>query len=121
MPRMWMIDPATLCRRHLIAEHHETHVFAGKLAKGTKVTGYLDANLLEPAALEDRHDALVAEMIARGYNHGSPLDPDKVRAGRARLTNAETATVIDREKVKADLHGRCSECAELYRLKYPAP
>ena len=110
MPRMWMVPPSTLCRKHLVAEHHECHVFIGKLAKGTGIAGYLAADLLEPAALEDRHDALVAEMLVRGYNHKSPLDPDKIREGRARLTNAEAATVIDREKVRAELHARCPDC-----------
>jgi hypothetical protein len=40
------------------AQHPETRRWRGKLA-----------------ALYERHEALVEEMVHRGYRHGSPLDP----------------------------------------------
>lgn len=119
--RMWLVDPQTMCRKHLLGEHVEMHMYIGSLSKGIKATRYLEGNLLEPAVLESRHDELAAEMVHRGYNHSSPVDRDKLREALRRLSNFEAAIVIDREKAKADLHGRCPECAKLYRLKYPAP
>lgn len=76
--RIWDVDPAVLCRSHLLGEHRELHGLWNILTRG--LTGYSrhpetrrwDGRL---AALYDRHEALVAEMSRRGYRHHSPLDP----------------------------------------------
>lgn len=102
--RMWMVDPATMCRKHLLGEHVEIHMFIGTLRKGLNMDGYLSGNLLEPSALLQRHEELAAEMERRGYKHRSPLPQpgpypaewDKVR--------------IDRASALAELHRRCPEC-----------
>ena len=113
MPRMWMADPARMCRKHLVAEHHEIHVFVGRFAKGLKVDGYVTSNLLEPEALHERHEALVAEMTRRGYGHFSPLDGGEV-ADLIRWHPHRWAA-IDRMAALAELHNRCAHCAALHQ------
>ncbi len=75
--RIWDIEPWRLCRNHLLGEHRELHAVWAILTQGKR--GYA----LHPEtlrwqgrlrALYRRHDALVSEMGARGYNHGTPLD-----------------------------------------------
>ena len=105
MPRMWMTAPALMCRKHLVAEHHECHVFAGRVQKGLALTGYLANNLLEPGSLRARHDELVAEMGRRGYKHSSPFPEIAV----------EDDTRIDRGAARAELLARCPECNRLHK------
>lgn len=71
--RMWMVDPAIMCREHLLGEHRELHAIAGILTAGKDLTGYYEHQLLELPKLNTRHEQLVKEMKARGYNHNSPL------------------------------------------------
>ena len=101
--RMWMIEPAIMCRKHLLGEHVELHMLVGSLQRGRSISGFLSRGLLEPQNIRERHAALVAEMTRRGYSHNSEL--------------AEYATDItgkvDREKSLRDLSGRCAECAKL--------
>lgn len=77
--RIWDLDPALLCRKHLLGEHRELHGLWNIYVKGKR--GYRnhpetirwDGKL---GALRLRHEALVAEMEKRGWNHKSPLsDP----------------------------------------------
>ena len=80
--RIWDLDPAILCRSHLLGEHRELHGLWNILVReeaGQGPSGY--ANHPETRrwegrlkALALRHDALVAEMGRRGYRHASPLD-----------------------------------------------
>lgn len=75
--RIWDIEPAALCRVHLLGEHRELHAVWTILTQNKK--GY--ANHPETKrwngrlkALFRRHELLVAEMQKRKYNHSSPLD-----------------------------------------------
>lgn len=75
--RIWDLDPSLLCRQHLLGEHRELHGCWNIHVHGK--TGYREhpetkrwAGKL--AALYTRHEALVAEMSRRGYNHNTPLD-----------------------------------------------
>lgn len=68
-----MTDPALMCRKHLLGEHVEMHMFVGVLNRGTSVDGYMLDGLLDLGKLHARHDIVVAEMLARGMNHNSPL------------------------------------------------
>jgi hypothetical protein len=75
--RIWDLPPALLCRQHLLGEHRELHALWTILTTGKGAY----ANHPETrrwrgklAALYTRHDALVAEMTRRGYNHRTPLD-----------------------------------------------
>jgi hypothetical protein len=75
--RIWDIEPARLCRKHLLSEHRELHGLWNILTLGK--TGYRrhpETRRWEGklAALYARHEALVAEMGRRGYVHRTPLD-----------------------------------------------
>lgn len=77
--RIWDIHVKHLCRQHLVAEHRELHGLWNILTKHKGRGGYSKhpetkrwAGKLK--ALYNRHQALVAEMARRGYNHHSPLD-----------------------------------------------
>jgi hypothetical protein len=75
--RIWDVAPQLLCRQHLLGEHRELHAIWTVLVDDR--AGYRrhpetlrwEGRL---AALYARHEALVAEMTARGYRHASPLD-----------------------------------------------
>jgi hypothetical protein len=73
---MWGIDPKKLCRKHLLGEHVEMHMFAGTIKKGISISGYLSRGLVNPREIQSRHDLLSEEMQKRGYNHQSPLSID---------------------------------------------
>ena len=75
--RIWDLDPANLCRQHLLGEHRELHAIWSILTNGRQ--GYRrhpevirwDGAL---RALFRRHTLQVMEMQRRGYRHASPLD-----------------------------------------------
>ena len=95
-----MLPPSIMCRKHLLGEHVEMHMLVGTLLKGISVQGYIDNRLVELERIRTRHEELVEEMVARGYNHKSPLpDFPKVSGG-----------VVDREENLRDLANRCPEC-----------
>ena len=71
--RLWLVDPKLLCRKHLLGEHVECHMFVGALNKGKSVKGFLRNGLFHGPALKNRHEELAAEIERRGYNHKSPL------------------------------------------------
>lgn len=104
--RMWMTDPAIMCRQHLLGEHVELHMFVGTINKGISVAGYLSDNLLEPSSLKSRHSELVNEMLRRGYSHQSPLP--EVTMG---LEESDLAVKIDRVASRNELTRRCPVCA----------
>jgi hypothetical protein len=75
--RIWDVEPALLCRSHLLGEHRELHAVWNIHTLGR--TGYSrHPETLrwrgKLAALRARHEALVREMARRGYAHRSPLD-----------------------------------------------
>jgi hypothetical protein len=75
--RIWDVDPARLCRSHLLGEHRELHGLWNVLTQ--RLRGYSmhpETRRWEGrlAALYARHEALVQEMMRRGYRHASPLD-----------------------------------------------
>ena len=102
--RMWMVNPKIMCRKHLLGEHVELHMFIGTLKKGISVKGYLDDNLMEPESMYSRHAELVAEMEARGYNHKSPLP----------LIPVAMQKRVDSQASLKELLRRCPECAARY-------
>ena len=98
--RMWMVNPRLLCRRHLLGEHVELHMFAGHIRLKRNVDGYVNGNLLESSSIKSRHEQLVKEMERRGYHHSSPLKyQDRLRAGK-----------VNRKAALAELLKRCPEC-----------
>ena len=103
--RMWMLDPEWMCRKHLLGEHVEMHMFAGSMLKGVSMQGYIDNGLMERPLLLERHDALVAEMLARGYNHQSPMQD----IGHLLDPHEDT---LDIHWNIHDLATRCEECRD---------
>jgi len=77
--RIWDIPPEKLCREHLLGEHSELHGIWSILTQGKK--GYANHPEVKRwrgklKALYRKHEDIVAEMLARGYQHNSPLDPE---------------------------------------------
>jgi hypothetical protein len=101
--RMWMVNPRLMCRKHLLGEHVELHMFVAAIRRGLSLQGYLDKKLFEPHNVVRRHDDLVGELERRGYRHRSPL-PEfvPVRAGR-----------INRRENLAELARRCAQCRNI--------
>jgi hypothetical protein len=98
-----MVNPRLMCRRHLLGEHVECHMFAGTIKRGIGVKGYLDKGLLEIHNLQSRHDKLAGEMERRGYRHKSPLEsPSNIKAGK-----------VNRMRSRSELSSRCAECSRL--------
>lgn len=78
--RIWDLDPSRLCRQHLLGEHAELHGLWNVLTEDK--AGYREHPETQRwigklGALYRRHQALVEEMEARGFDHKSPLDPAK--------------------------------------------
>lgn len=75
--RMWMSDPKTLCRKHLLGEHFELHKFYHMFIKKRDMSTRIKRKQIFPEKMKERHDELVDEMIRRGYKHNSPYtQPD---------------------------------------------
>lgn len=77
--RVWDIHPKHLCRKHLLGEHRELHGLWNILIKHKGKGGYSRHPetlrwVGKSKALYLRHEALVKEMMRRGYNHHSLLD-----------------------------------------------
>lgn len=111
--RMWMCDPRILCRKHLMGEHVEMHMFLGTLRKNKKVDGFLKKNLFEPRSLYQRHEDLKNEMIRRGYNHNSCMTEQDCEC-ILDLTMERRYKKINRDIALDDLLSRCPECRKRY-------
>jgi hypothetical protein len=75
--RIWDIEPAKLCRQHLLGEHFELHAIWSILTRKKKGYSRHPETLRWKGrlkALYKVHEALVLEMKNRGFNHNSPLD-----------------------------------------------
>jgi hypothetical protein len=75
--RIWDISPNLLCRKHLLGEHRELHGLWNILVNNKKGYSRHPETLRwigKQAALYKRHEALVDEMLLRGYKHNSVLD-----------------------------------------------
>lgn len=101
--RMWMIEPHLLCRQHLLGEHLETHMFIGHILGDRPLQGFANRGLLQAESLAQRHEALVIEMLMRGYNHQSELPEFFV-------PQYLIGSQVDVERSIADLKERCQEC-----------
>lgn len=98
--RMWRIEPALLCRQHLLGGHVETHMAVGTIARGTTLGRFITDGLIETAAIQHEHDALAEEMLRRGYRHNSPMQYfDTLGLGR-----------VDSNVSRQELIHRCPEC-----------
>jgi len=112
--RMWMIDPETLCRKHLLGEHGEIHKHRHNFVKKHSIKNRVLLGQIEPESMETRHDMLAKEMISRGYNHNSPYEiPDL-----SHLTEFDRTAKVNLKLALADLHERCADCKNRYDKKY---
>ncbi|CAN5683192.1 pyrimidine dimer DNA glycosylase/endonuclease V [soil metagenome] len=71
------MPPHILCRQHLLGEHRELHALWTIVSQGKAGYSRHPETLRwngKLAALYVRHDELVVEMTARGYQHHTPLD-----------------------------------------------
>lgn len=100
--RMWCVNPKLMCRKHLLGEHVEMHMFRGCVLKGRSLDGYLKKNLVEIGGIKKRHDVLAEEIQRRGYKHKSPLDEVPY--------NKYWFTMVDIQKSLKELKRRCPEC-----------
>ena len=75
--RIWDIPPEKLCRSHLLGEHRELHAIWSILINKKKGYAHHPETVRwrgKQKALYQRHEALVSEMMRRGYHHQSPLE-----------------------------------------------
>ena len=100
--RMWNVDPRGMCRKHLLGEHVEMHMFAGTIRTGKSLDGFLTGGLVEPRKIRRRHSELAKEMQRRGYNHKSPL----ASYGISKFPRG----YVDIKKNVLELQRRCNEC-----------
>lgn len=97
--RMWRVPPSTLCRKHLLGAHVETHMLAGSIRKGHNLAGFISGGLVDLSEIQSEHDLLAAEMTKRGYCHSSPLVAPFAEGG-----------TVDPERSRRDLAERCQDC-----------
>lgn len=100
--RQWKVDPRLLCRKHILGEHVECHMFVGTILHNKPLSGtrYIRDGLVEVHSIKSRHEELVSEMVRRGYNHKSPLPEFKSwHEGH-----------VDSEANLIELARRCPEC-----------
>jgi hypothetical protein len=104
MTRMWMVDETRMCRQHLLGEHKELHQLVGLVLAGRVgvLLGHARLGQIDTGLIRERHEALAAEMLRRGYRHLSPLRP----------FSCERMGSVDAAKNLLDLTGRCPRCAE---------
>ena len=107
--RMWNINPMILCRKHLLGEHLEMHMFIGTIKKGISIKGYINKGLVEVHNIINRHDILVEEMLKRNMNHKSPIE----------IIELWTEGYVNIKENEKDLFKRCRDCYNNY-LKYMA-
>ena len=98
--RMWNVNPKVMCRKHLLGEHVEMHMFLGTIKKKSSIKGYIDTGLVEVHNIIKRHDIIANEMKKRGYKHQSPsINLKLFRAGK-----------VDKELNVLELARRCIDC-----------
>jgi hypothetical protein len=99
--RMWNIDPELMCRKHLLGEHVEMHMFLSAFLRNKKLDGYINTGLVEIHNIKKRHDCLAEEMIRRGYKHNSPIREE---------ISVRKAGFVDNQRSYKELQLRCKEC-----------
>jgi Pyrimidine dimer DNA glycosylase len=74
--RVWDIESDLLCNSHLLGEHREIHAIWTILTENKKGYSHHPETLRwkgKLLALYNRHEAVVSEMIKRGFSHKSAL------------------------------------------------
>ena len=99
--RMWNVKPEVMCRKHLLGEHVEMHMFLSALTSGKKLDGYIRSGFVEIHNIKRRHNELAQEMVRRGYRHNSPMEdiPFLAMSGS-----------VESKRSYEELRFRCAEC-----------
>jgi FtsZ-binding cell division protein ZapB len=101
--RIWKTNPKLMCRKHLLGEHVESHMFVGAINKHKNINGHIKKGQVEIHNLKERHEQLAKEMKKRGYNHKSPLPKFKsIKQGKINI----------KENIR-ELARRCKYCRNL--------
>jgi len=103
--RIWDIAPKKLCRNHLLGEHRELHAIWSVLTKNKRGYSRHPETLRWKGklhALYLRHEKLVQEMRARGWQHHSALNA-KLATGARRQRHfidhpAQQITILKNKK-----------------------
>jgi len=104
--RDWKLPPKMMCRKHLLGNHVELHMAIGSMRRGRSLAGHIALGQLEVHNIVKHHGRIAQEMLARGYQHLSPMGP-----AEAKLLWREGR--IDRAKSRQDICRRCPECRRL--------
>jgi len=108
------VDPAIICRKHLIAEHAEIHMLVGTIETKKQLDGFATGNCLDISKLKHRHDVLVEEMLKRSYNHYSPLPQERIdELDLSYLPDWVVETTIDPDVSLFQLLN-CKDCCDNY-------
>jgi Pyrimidine dimer DNA glycosylase len=86
--RVWDIETKLLCNSHLLGEHREIHAIWTILTKNKKGYSHHPETLRwkgKLLALYNRHEAVVEEMIKRGFNHKSTLKKELATGSNMQL------------------------------------
>jgi hypothetical protein len=99
-----MVHPSCLCTWHLNGEHGELHKHHTHFVKQRSIKRRYGQ--IEPLAMKRRHDALVEEMLSRGWKHNSPFEmPDL-----SYLSDYDREGKVDTTVSTALLSLRCMAC-----------
>jgi hypothetical protein len=109
-----MVEPSSMCRKHLLGEHVELHMMVASLRKKRKLDGFFRTNCIEIKSIESRHNKIVVELHRRGYNHKTDLLCGEQDYSYLPLEQQEYK--IDVNKSLSDLTTRCTECMERNKL-----
>lgn len=95
--RIWDLPPERLCRSHLLGEHNELHAMWNVITQNRR--GYSHHPETKRwkgklRALFHVHEGIVREMLARGYNHKSPLDK---KLAKGKKKQDEFVDTLDRQ------------------------
>lgn len=104
-----MLPPEWLCRKHLLCEHRDLHRFRYHFTSRYTIEKW--RGQIEPAAMRARHEQLVAEIEARGYQHSTPYRQPAI----AHLPDEDRYQQVDRSKAAAELRVLCEDCRRQMR------
>ena len=99
--------------QHLCGEHGEIHKHRHNFVKGHSIAGRIEINAVEPMAMQERHDALEAEIRHRAREAGrkppsSPYEQPDISSYPPEHRDYQ----IDRQAARELLMCRCEECRE---------
>jgi hypothetical protein len=98
-------------------------MFAGTLAKGKRIDGYLRNGLITVEIAKDvaiRHDVLAEEMESRGYNHDWDKKLKEYSLSEEIIEEYKCLENFDKDKSLLDLLERCPTCKKRWEKLRPS-